>query len=486
MADFERLLIDPTPAELAKALAAAARTANARAKANVVRPDAKAFRRAVDGMLERPEGWLPWEPYRVIAPRTLLACAWWTDAARRRHWRVAATRTDAPLPAGELFRPGGRPPLALVHPDRVWVRHFRGRRELLAVCGCGVSGAPADLAWMGACCGPCHDRHLERGMPPDALPELRPVTIDCHRSGVTAVALAAGGRLVAAGAGDGSVRLWETAGGREVFATPAGTDPVWSVSLAPDGGRLAVGWAAGTVAVFDTAGGGELARWRPGLYGAAPVFSPDGRFLATVEGEQLHLLDVAALPERRAVRSFAQPATRITFSLDGRHLAAALPGSRVGVWDLIAGRQNQITTNMSRDLTAMDVSPDGELVAVGCGRSDWEYEPDGSPCPGVTPPVLLFDVSTGNRLKTPGGHDDSVTAVAFAPHLRRSLLSAGLDATVRLWDVIGGCEHSRYEGCPGPLRAMAFSADGRLLALGGDDGRVHLWPWRRLLGDDDA
>lgn len=32
----------------------------------------------------------------------------------------------------------------------------------------------------------------------------------------------------------------------------------------------------------------------------------------------------------------------------------------------------------------------------------------------------------------------------------------------------------------GPLKGMSFSSDGRLLALGGEDGAVELWEWPQM------
>ncbi|MFD7667354.1 hypothetical protein [Streptomyces sp. NPDC059788] len=72
------------------------------------------------------------------------------------------------------------------------------------------------------------------------------------------------------------------------------------------------------------------------------------------------------------------------------------------------------------------------------------------------------------------GHTGLVNAVAFAPD-SRTLATASMDRTVKLWDTAANRMRGTLIGHTGSVYALAFSPDGRTLATAGDDGTVRLW-----------
>jgi WD40 repeat protein len=88
--------------------------------------------------------------------------------------------------------------------------------------------------------------------------------------------------------------------------------------------------------------------------------------------------------------------------------------------------------------------------------------------------VRLWDVHTGQCLKTLSGHTNWVSSVAFSPD-GRLLASGSNDQTVRLWDISTGQSLKTLSGHTNWVWSVAFSPDGRLLASGSADATLKLW-----------
>ncbi len=99
---------------------------------------------------------------------------------------------------------------------------------------------------------------------------------------VTALGFGPGGRVLAAGARDGSVTLWEVAGERVLVRWPAHASAVTAVTFSPDGSRLVTAGREG-IRLWNADDGRELLDlgghqgWVSGV-----GFTPDGRRLLSV------------------------------------------------------------------------------------------------------------------------------------------------------------------------------------------------------------
>src|SRR5262249_54486797 len=97
-----------------------------------------------------------------------------------------------------------------------------------------------------------------------------------HPGGVNSLAFAPAGKLVASG-GDGAVRLWDSAPGKELAFCSPGDFPIYQLAFAPAGQTLAMGPGDGFF-LYDVAA--RRLRRHSEHEALTVSFSRDGRFLA--------------------------------------------------------------------------------------------------------------------------------------------------------------------------------------------------------------
>jgi WD40 repeat protein len=151
----------------------------------------------------------------------------------------------------------------------------------------------------------------------------------------------------------------------------------------------------------------------------------------------------------------------------GPILASAGANQKVLLWNP-AEHKVLHALNPGSMVRALALSPDGKLLAGA----------------GDDPAVQLWNPATAKAEFKLQGHTDWVLSLAFSPD-GKWLASGGYDGIVRLWDV--GQRKKLLDiparatppaNAPPPLpntvMALAFSPDGKLLAIGGSDMQIHL------------
>ena len=279
-----------------------------------------------------------------------------------------------------------------------------------------------------------------------------------HQGGVESVAFDKSGAVVASGATDWSVRLWNAATGECERVLSGHTAAVASVVFDKAGARLATGGWDGSARIWDVASGRELSSFRSGSDRVLFVrFSPDERLLATANGDGgVRIYDVEQSRLALQIRAHASECRCLAFSPDGAVLASSSYQDRViRLFRVDGGTLVKELAGHGSGVAGIEFSPNGRaLVSTGFDRS-----------------VRVWDVASGS-FRVLGEHDARGFKVSFDQRGDR-IVSASGDRSVRIWQKDGNVR--RLRGHQGDVNQAAFSSDGERIVSGGDDMTVRIW-----------
>jgi WD40 repeat protein len=276
-----------------------------------------------------------------------------------------------------------------------------------------------------------------------------------HKGHVRALAFSPDGNRLASASVDGTVKVWDSAG-RELAQAAGHAGPVNAVAFSPDGSRLASASDDWAVKVWDAATGKELFTLRGH---SAPVravgYRGGGRELAAVAGDDLKVWE--ATTGGQGLR-LPGDSTCVALRPDGRQVATAR-GSTVTVWDTTTGREVSAWPRHRGTVVQVAFSPGGRRLLVGSAFG---------PAKERSCQVRAWDLATGKAVLTALSESGDLGRVAFSTDGRYAAAVVGM-RTLCTWDLATGERHNRGGGDAAFLtvEGLAFSADGRLLAVAG-------------------
>jgi WD40 repeat protein len=198
-----------------------------------------------------------------------------------------------------------------------------------------------------------------------------------------------GSALATATYSQDAVKLWDVATreARWTYQSPKGR--AVAVAVAPDGKRLAAAGSYMPIQLLAIEDGKPLSSLEVGFEIVLDVaFSPDGRRLAAAAGKRAVVVyDLETSKEEQRLELGAE-ALMVTYSRDGKLLAAGGIGEAVQLWNAADGTPLRELKGQRGSVARLAFSPDGRYLLAGCE-------------PGLG---IVWEVASGEavlRLRTP-------------------------------------------------------------------------------------
>ncbi|RLN88130.1 hypothetical protein BBJ28_00008100 [Nothophytophthora sp. Chile5] len=257
-----------------------------------------------------------------------------------------------------------------------------------------------------------------------------------HYFDLNAASYSPDGRLLATGADDAKLKLWDTASGFCYVTFSEHAAPVTAVQFTPSGQAVISASLDGTVRAFD------LNRYK--------------NFRVLTTPEPVQFLSLALDPSGQVV------------------CAGSLDPFNVYVWSLQTGRLTDVLSGHTGPVTSLAFSPSAAVEPILASAS-WDHT------------VRLWNVFASKKsFIEPLAHSTDVLAVAFRPD-GKQLAAATLNGALNLWDVKDGEQVGTIDGLRDisggrkdgdrmsaannslskHFTSVCYSADGSLLLAGG-------------------
>jgi len=141
----------------------------------------------------------------------------------------------------------------------------------------------------------------------------------------------------------------------------------------------------------------------------------------------------------------------------------------VKVWDLRTGQELRTLTGHNSSVLSVAVTPDGKKVISGSADNT----------------IKVWDLETGQQLLNLTEHKEGVNALAVTPDGKKIVSGAGKstawagwtssDNTIKVWDLETGQELFTLDGHTAMINAVAVTPDGKKVISASSDASLKIW-----------
>lgn len=276
--------------------------------------------------------------------------------------------------------------------------------------------------------------------------------------------------LIAVRVAPRSLTLWDAAvqAPRRVLACPAGD--VYCPVFTPAGGHLIASSERGTIWRWDVASGETVESWpgHAGIVYAIAAFAQGNAFASAGLDGHVRVWHSVPLASESPPEKHDQWIGAVAVDQENSAAVSSSHDGQCRRWRLKDGKLLDSVTGAANG-AAMALSPGGQRMAYrvtehAAGICDWGV--------GVRQPIVQFEAQR-----------DPIYCMAYSPDGRLLAVGGGAAKTpwpgeptdLRIWRVDDGTLLHQFSGNRRLVRCLAFSPEGKTLATGGFDRVVRLW-----------
>ena len=273
------------------------------------------------------------------------------------------------------------------------------------------------------------------------------------------------GRHLIAACNDGHLRTWDVSSGKLLTERSRKKEDGPAALL--DARHYADLDAQNGIRIWDLSSDAQART----LYGHASrpsrvALSPDGQLVASASEKEtsVRLWNASTGQQKHLLADGIGGVAEFAFSPDSETLVSTNYDNDIRIWKTRSGELVRKIESMTGAMFSAEFSPDGKLLLMA----------------GLDETVYVYDAKNWSLLKQLKGHGETIAALAISPD-SRMVVTGGFDViTVRnpvkvvFWDLASG-KVLRTVNSPHRVVALAFSPDGRWVAMTANEKEISLW-----------
>ena len=261
-----------------------------------------------------------------------------------------------------------------------------------------------------------------------------------HKVGSPSVDFNPAGNLVATGAYDGKVRLWDVGSGKILKVLGGNEGTIWSVNFSPNGELIAAGGNDDKVTVWNVNTGKITHEFKEATHNIwEVVFNPTGDYLATSGSDntiRIYSVETGKLIKTLIGHSLVPLA--MDFSPNGALLASAGDDKTVKIWDTKTWKLLHTLQGENEAIHSVIFIGNDKVLAGGTDKKmlgellEYHFGFTGYTIPIV---ATLWDIKNETILQTLSEHTDDIGLGIDVSSDGKLVATPSKDKTVKIWGV---------------------------------------------------